>query len=88
MKNRIFNILMNGICVAKLQKSAQGGLRFKYEHTWLNTPGACPISLSLPLVNQTFIGDIVYNFFDNLLPHNSQIRGRIHIPSPRHNVGA
>jgi serine/threonine-protein kinase HipA len=77
MKKRILHILMNGICVGKLEKSAQGGLHFAYEHTWLNTPGARPISLSLPLIKQSFIGDVVYNFFDNLLPDSTHIRGRI-----------
>ena len=39
--------------------------------------GARPISLSLPLINHLFEGDVVYNFFDNLLPDNPQIRARI-----------
>ena len=52
-------------------------MTFTYNQEWLNTPGARPISLSLPLISQPFIGDIVYNFFDNLLPDNPQIRARI-----------
>lgn len=39
--------------------------------------GARPISLSLPLLDKTFSGDMVYNFFDNLLPDNLDIRRRI-----------
>ncbi len=76
-RNRILNILMNGILVGKLEKTTSGGLTFIYDQTWLQTPGARPISLSLPLVAEQFSGDIVYNFFDNLLPDNSQIRSRI-----------
>lgn len=68
---------MNGIAVGTLEKSARGGLIFTYLQTWLNTPGARPVSLSLPLVKQTFSGDVVYHFFDNLLPDNAQIRARI-----------
>ncbi|WP_233432384.1 type II toxin-antitoxin system HipA family toxin [Aquicella lusitana] len=68
---------MNGILVGKLEKTTQGSLTFSYDQTWLNTPGARPISLSLPLVKQSFAGDVVYNFFDNLLPDNQQIRARI-----------
>ncbi|HEX4044759.1 MAG TPA: HipA N-terminal domain-containing protein, partial [Gammaproteobacteria bacterium] len=75
--NRILNVLMNGILIGKLEKAIKGGLTFAYDQTWLNTPGARPISLSLPLVEQPFAGDIVYNFFDNLLPDNQQIRARI-----------
>lgn len=74
---RVLSVLMNGILVGKLEKSTQGGLSFKYDRTWLNTPGARPISLSLPLVERPFTGNIVYNFFDNLLPDNPQIRARI-----------
>lgn len=74
---RILNVLMNGILIGKLEKAASGALAFTYDQQWLQTSGARPISLSLPLVNQSFSGDVVYNFFDNLLPDNSQIRARI-----------
>lgn len=76
-KNRILSVLMNGILIGKLEKTPTGGLIFIYDQQWLNTPGARPISLSLPLTEQPFSGDIVYNFFDNLLPDNQQIRSRI-----------
>jgi len=84
-EKRILNVLMNGILVGKLEKTITSGLIFSYDEKWLNTPGARPISLSLPLVTERFYGDVVYNFFDNLLPDNSQIRSRIqtsfHIPT-------
>lgn len=76
-QSRILSILMNGILVGYLKKNPNSGLAFFYDSSWLNTPGARPISLSLPLINQTFTGDVVYNFFDNLLPDNPQIRARI-----------
>lgn len=75
--NRILNVLMNNILIGKLVKTTKSGLTFVYDQKWLNTPGARPISLSLPLIEQPFVGDIVYNFFDNLLPDNPQIRARI-----------
>ncbi|MCD6039541.1 MAG: hipA [Gammaproteobacteria bacterium] len=73
----VLSILMNGILVGKLEKTTQGSLVFGYDQQWLHTPGARPISLSLPLLDRLFSGDVVYNFFDNLLPDNLQIRGRI-----------
>jgi len=76
-QNRILSVLMNGILVGTLEKTTKNGLTFIYHPSWLNTPSARPISLSLPLVKQIFTGDVVYNFFDNLLPDNSQIRARI-----------
>lgn len=71
------HILMNGILVGELEKIGVAGLKFNYHADWLNLPGARPISLSLPLIDQTFSGDAVYNFFDNLLPDSQQIRTRI-----------
>ena len=76
-RNRIVNVLMNGILVGKLEKTIKGNLTFTYDKYWLNTNGARPISLSLPLTNQPFVGNVVYNFFDNLLPDNPQIRAHI-----------
>ena len=76
-RNRTLSILMNGFLTGKLEKTTKSGLTFIYDEQWLRTPGARPISLSLPLVNQPFAGDVVYNFFDNLLPDNAQIRARI-----------
>lgn len=68
---------MNGLQVGKLEKSTNGSLTFAYEQQWLHAPFARPVSLSLPLVNQIYSGDVVYNFFDNLLPDNFDIRARI-----------
>ena len=76
-RNRTLSVLMNGVLIGQLEKTTKGGLTFGYDKAWLNTPGARPISLSLPLVEQPFFGDVVYNFFDNLLPDNQQIRARI-----------
>src|ERR1043166_2768597 len=76
-QQRILHVLMNGILIGKLEKTIKGGLTFSYDQTWLDTPGSRPISLSLPLTSQTFAGDLVHNFFDNLLPDNPQIRARI-----------
>ncbi len=42
-------VLMNGVLVGMLEKTAQGGLQFTYHQDWLNQAGARPISLSLPL---------------------------------------
>lgn len=76
-RTRHLKVLMNGISIGNLEKTGTSGLIFTYDQQWLNTPGARPISLSLPLVTQQFAGDVVYNFFDNLLPDNPQIRARI-----------
>lgn len=70
-------VLMNNELVGELIQENSGRLTFSYAPEWISRPQARPVSLSLPLINQLFSGDLVYNFFDNLLPDNPQIRARI-----------
>ncbi len=74
---RKLHILMNGRSVGILEKLSNAELQFSYDENWLNSELARPISLSLPLRSTPFIGEVVNNFFDNLLPDNSKIRERI-----------
>jgi serine/threonine-protein kinase HipA len=71
------NVLMNGRLVGYLRKLSSGAMNFQYNEAWLETSGVRPISLSLPLKYEAYEGEQVYNFFDNLLPDNKQIRVRI-----------
>lgn len=68
---------MNGYLVGEFTKSTTGSHRFKYATQWLNTSGSRPISLSMPLRKDEYKGDEVYNYFDNLLPDNIEVRHRI-----------
>lgn len=77
MSKKVVNIYMNGMLVGKLEKTRSGILNFQYCESWLDTPGTRPISLSLPLVDTLYSGERVYNFFDNLLPDNPNLRKRI-----------
>ncbi|WP_192021939.1 type II toxin-antitoxin system HipA family toxin [Shewanella sp. WPAGA9] len=77
------DIYMNGYLVGEFTKSPTGSHVFQYASQWLDTPGCRPISLSMPLRAQSYIGDEVYNFFDNLLPDNVEVRNRI---VARHNA--
>lgn len=71
------SVLMNGKPVGTLKKNTQNMLSFTYAKSWLETPGARPISLSLPLLNKPFKNPNVFHFFDNLLPDSPKIRARI-----------
>jgi serine/threonine-protein kinase HipA len=71
------NVAMNGYLVGTLTKTATGAHTFTYTPDWLAQPGARPISLSLPLRTTPYKGDNVFNFFDNLLPDNIQVRERV-----------
>ncbi|MFB1117177.1 type II toxin-antitoxin system HipA family toxin [Dickeya dadantii] len=71
------DVYMNGYRVGILTKTGSGAHHFSYDANWLGLPGNRPISLSMPLRHQPYQGDEVYNFFDNLLPDNPDIRRRI-----------
>ncbi len=71
------SIWMNGLHIGRLSKSYSGAVEFRYKADWLNTAGSRPISLSMPLRHQPYSGEQVYNYFDNLLPDNREIRDRI-----------
>lgn len=70
-------VVLNGTVVGMLEKHAGGAMSFVYQEEWLAQAGARAISLSLPLQPEPFRGDVVYNFFDNLLPDSELIRSRI-----------
>lgn len=73
----ILNIAMNGLQVGEWRKLNSGATEFQYSEKWFDSPRTRAISLSLPLSRKIYKGDAVYNFFDNLLPDNEQIRSRI-----------
>ena len=76
-KRRFLGVWMNGIHIGELAKTASGALSFSYTADWLGTEGARPVSLSMPLRHQAYTGETVFNYFDNLLPDNKQVRDRI-----------
>lgn len=65
---------MNNVFVGQLTRQPNGALNFTYEPTWANDSQSIPLSLSLPLTTKIYSGDVVINYFDNLLPDNAGIR--------------
>lgn len=76
-RDQNLGVWMNGFHIGTLTKRSTGALEFIYTPDWLETPGARPVSLSMPLQHRPYRGEIVYNYFDNLLPDNNPIRNRI-----------
>ncbi|WP_342321795.1 type II toxin-antitoxin system HipA family toxin [Kosakonia sp. BYX6] len=74
---RGLSVYMNGFLVGSLVQQNSGANIFQYHQTWLQTAGARPISLSMPLREIEYSGEVVFNFFDNLLPDNREIRERV-----------
>ena len=71
-------IYMNGYEVGEYIQRRGGAQEFLYCDSWLERKhAAIPLSLSLPLTEKKHKGDSVYNYFDNLLPDNKDIRNRI-----------
>jgi serine/threonine-protein kinase HipA len=71
------NVFLNGRLVGRLRRQASGAIDFQYDDSWLAWEQAFPVSLSLPLREDRFLGDPVIAVFDNLLPDNDQIRRRL-----------
>ena len=80
-KLRCLAVWMNGERVGYWRTPPGGRQEFDYAASWLDSPRARPISLSLPLraAGEPYRGERVEFFFDNLLPDNRQIRERIQL---------
>lgn len=70
-------VYINGKIVGRLRREASGAVDFQYDSAWLAWESAIPASLSLPLREDRYIGAPVTAVFDNLLPDNEMIRGRL-----------
>ena len=68
---------MNGRLVGVLRKESSAAIGFQYDETWLGWEHAMPVSLSLPLREQRYIGEPVAAVFENLLPDTPDVRRRM-----------
>ncbi|MEA2887002.1 MAG: serine/threonine-protein kinase HipA [Bradyrhizobium sp.] len=71
------NVFLNGRRVGVLRRASTGAIDFLYDQGWLTWESTFPISLSLPLRENRYIGAPVINVFDNLLPDSDAIRRRL-----------
>lgn len=78
-KNLALQLWMNGEFVGQWRINAQGEHELLYDNAWVNSPQGRPISLSMPLrpADVPYRGEVVRNFFENLLPDNRLIRQRL-----------
>lgn len=75
-KRAHLNVFLNSRYVGILNRASSGAIDFRYDRTWLEWEHAIPVSLSLPLREDRYIGAPVLAVFDNLLPDNADIRRR------------
>ena len=71
------DVFMNGRLVGRLGRETSGAIDFRYAPAWLAWENAFPVSLSLPLREDRYLGAPVMAVFDNLLPDNNEIRQRL-----------
>ncbi len=82
------DVFLNGRLVGKLGRETSGAIDFRYESSWLIRENAFPVSLSLPLREDRYIGAPVVAVFDNLLPDNNEIRLRLAARTHAHGTDA
>lgn len=73
------NVWMNGQLVGRWSHTRSKSSVFQYAPDWMQSPAARALSLSMPMTagNAEHRGQVVENYFDNLLPDNDAIRQRI-----------
>lgn len=71
------DVLMNGRLVGRLRRDPHGAIDFTYDLSWLEWESALPVSLSLPLREDRFVGAPVVAVFENLLPDDVSTRRRV-----------
>lgn len=71
-------VWMNGVAVGVWTTTRSGTPAFLYEKEWVVSPASRVLSLSLPMTSTREIrGEVVNNYFDNLLPDSPAIRKRL-----------
>ncbi|AXK42283.1 type II toxin-antitoxin system HipA family toxin [Erythrobacter aureus] len=71
------SVYLNNRLVGRLRRQANGAVDFQYDEGWLAWEHAMPVSNSLQLREDRYVGAPVIAVFDNLLPDNRDIRSRV-----------
>ena len=71
------NVFLNARRVGQLVREPSGGVSFAYARDWLDWEHRMPVSLSLPLQENRYIGAPVMAVFDSLLPDSDLIRRKV-----------
>lgn len=76
-RTRRLNVFLNARLVGRLEQASSGAISFNYDCDWLAWENVMPVSISLPLSDQTWRGYDVVNVFENLLPDADRVRRNV-----------
>lgn len=76
-QHKPLRVFLNNLPVGRLTKEPGGAIYFRYDESWLSSKNPIPVSLSLPLREDAYKGEMVSAVFDNLLPDSGLLRQRI-----------
>ena len=71
------NVFLGSRLVGCLHRQRSGAVEFQYDPSWLDWEHTLPVSISLPLREDRYLGDPVMAVFDNLLPDPESMRRRV-----------
>lgn len=76
-QGRVLNVYVGASIVGQYSRTSGGATSFLYDQKWLSSDRAFPISLSMPLSDRLWSGEIVSGYFDGLLPDDRTVREKI-----------
>jgi serine/threonine-protein kinase HipA len=66
-------IWFDGLAVGQVDVAADGSLSLRYAERWLQTAGAFPLSVTMPLRADPHPSDVISSWLANLLPEEEQL---------------
>ena len=67
-------IWFDDLAVGQVDVAADGSLSLRYAERWLQTTGAFPLSVTMPLHADPYPSDVIYPWLVNLLPEEEQLQ--------------
>ena len=67
-------IWFDDLAVGQVDVAADGSLSLRYADRWLQTAGAFPLSVTMPLRAEPYPSDIISPWLANLLPEEEQLQ--------------
>lgn len=67
-------VWFDGLAVGQVDVAADGSLSFRYSDRWLQTAGAFPLSVTMPLRAEPYPSDVISPWLANLLPEEDQLK--------------